>query len=750
MKKWVLLSTGVITAVIAVIFVIWLLNDNPKTEYQTELEIPSIILGDNDIPSFMVGNLPNRVVENFDDVIAVLWELQEVMHFSNPTNEFKLLSQDVSSDMTFYRIRQVYGGIPVFGREFVLVVDGYGRPAILSGSYTPLSEVIMTQNKNIQDIQNILEYEFGELELYSYELVIFPHVERAEKSYLLFMATQTDALMVIVGAYTGNILFVEDILFYSASSHYLQGLYNETHTIRIEEYGDGRFRLVDENSGISIRHTDTAMENMATGAITALRPTWTFSYVGGRIENGVLIPDDEYLFQKAITTMARANQVRDFYNVIRNHFSATTIVNAVNAEIQITLAPNLDGAVISNVTGNIILGSSHGTSWTTVDVIAHEFQHYINRRISNLAGGPLNEAYADIFGTLAYNFNNNWRIGSTSATFYYNGQTMTQANMVQRDLSDPSWRSAPSQLYGEFYRIDSPSAHANATVFGHAAYRMWSGGAFTDRYEMGKVFIGSLLFLSRDASFQDAAMAVMQYAEIHGLSDESLAIIRQAFLYTNIIMPSNKNITGFVLCMETGEPVTNATIRFYRVTEPMSVLGAVDMPIGGITTVNADGSFSRNINLGSNPSGNLRILITAEDYATYARVIPMRSITLHDFTFQMRPALHELSAEDIANDAERVRQMLVYSRENRRLAVVWNTHGAPWVSLNSFGEFLTLELGSVVWIQPSQIPYISDEWVHALPHWPSIRESNRQWYIEGHRLFLGNSFAIEVFREFVY
>ena len=163
--------------------------------------------------------------------------------------------------------------------------------------------------------------------------------------------------------------------------------------------------------------------------------------------------------------------------------------------------------------------------------MAHEFTHAV---IDYTVGGwldkglvyrgetgALNEAYADILGSLVEGKNGSarWLIGEDSQTV--------------RDMSDPSAYNQPEH-YDSFdpnYERDNGGVHRYSGIFNFAAYKMMSSNKTKriSKETWAKVFYSSLFRLTSNAKFLDARGAVLASAKKYGFTGEEQEAVKKAF-----------------------------------------------------------------------------------------------------------------------------------------------------------------------------------------------------------------------------
>ena len=280
-------------------------------------------------------------------------------------------------------------------------------------------------------------------------------------------------------------------------------------TINAQKNGE-RYRLIDKKRNI--------VTYRAGGAARDKLP--------GNIVEGDSIP------RTAVSAHANMSAVYDFYKKIgRNSFdnNGSQIIVTYNYR-----DPDYPNGYYNAVWNGIQMAFGDlGNFQNALDVAGHEFSHaVIDRSPAQFKydgeSGALNEAYADILGTLieGKTGSGRWLIGEDSDT-------------AIRSMANPESFEQPSH-YANYYKTneDYHGVHTNSGIFNHAAYLMMndSDTANVDRYRWGKLFVGSLSRLSSKSKFLNARYAIETTAKKMGFSNKELDAIRRAFESTGIIV----------------------------------------------------------------------------------------------------------------------------------------------------------------------------------------------------------------------
>jgi bacillolysin len=178
-----------------------------------------------------------------------------------------------------------------------------------------------------------------------------------------------------------------------------------------------------------------------------------------------------------------------------------------------------------------IVFGDRGEMDAALDLVGHEYTHAVvsyavgdgDSPLSGGESGALNEAYADILGSLIENKDgtNRWLIGEDSA------------DGAIRNLADPTSIAGYRDNYADRYTgtDDYGGEHYNSTIFSHAAYEMMTDPATSSisKETWAKVYYHSLYRLSPGATFADGRAAVLDTAGEYGFTAAQLHAVEDAF-----------------------------------------------------------------------------------------------------------------------------------------------------------------------------------------------------------------------------
>jgi bacillolysin len=251
---------------------------------------------------------------------------------------------------------------------------------------------------------------------------------------------------------------------------------------------------------------------------------------------------------------AQAN-VADAYDYYKNVLSLTSF-DGNGHPINISIRYNPDGGLAG------LIGDGYNNAYwdsdaqqfafgdsgeldAALDIVAHEYTHAVvsyavgdgDSPLSGDESGSLNEAYADIMGSLIE--------GKTGADRWLMGEDSEFPGGPLRNLANPTSISTDYGPYRATYATrytgtgDNGGEHVNSTIFSHAAYLMMTDPATADITEAqwSMVYYHSLYRLSPGATFTDGRTAVLDTAIAYGFTPAQQAAITNAFDQVGITDP---------------------------------------------------------------------------------------------------------------------------------------------------------------------------------------------------------------------
>ena len=590
----------------------------------------------NQIPNFIDGNFSNRLINSSNDALLALNDIKDKMGIQDATKEFVLEREEKSENITYYRFKQVYNKISVYNQKIIVSVDQNKKILGMSGYYIPNIDIDITAKLNKEKAEEIAITNLGEnAKIVSNELSIF--VQDSQKLiYVVNGYSNSKASVILIDANTGDILDEVDLI--SDISYTGKGMDDIEYTIDLEKFKDvykDRYHFYDAKRNISI--TDYRLMGPIVASLSSIVESESIvvDIEDGKIKSQVAT--EEFL-QSAITAMAHFETIYDYYkNVLgRNSYDdkGSKIIVNLGVSSKTFTDHNLNNAMWFKSTNQMFIGDYWGKSFAaSLDVLAHEFSHGVISYTANFSKskvetkanepGALNEAYADILGSLVEN--KNWTIAENNTTlrslrnperyrtastkggkYYYPDGYLEEGMPLEKFLKDHDLEQVSD--------YDSGGIHNNSTVVSHAAYLMYKNGAFKNKEEMAKVWYNSLFLLSPYSNFEDCALAIIKTARNMELSSESIDKIINAFYETKILDNDILYLMSGTVTSE-NKPIKDAVIEVY----------SFDKKLVSRVTTDKDGSYSLKLK-----SGIYTLNVKKEKFSSNHNVVSVMSDTILD------------------------------------------------------------------------------------------------------------------------
>lgn len=576
---FVVLALIVIVAIVFVVKFLFKKDKNNNYSGNSSSDIISVVKADNGIVKFIDGTFTDVIVSSESDAYKALDSLKDELKFNNVKEEFNVVSTESSEKITYYKFQQVYKDVEVYANNLIISVDKSGKVLNMSGYYLPNISVDVNAKKSKEEIEEIAKAYLGEnASILESELSILADDSNQRLIYIVSGYSDTSSLEMFIDANDGEVVsstsLFESVTTYSYTG---KGLDNEDHTINLSKIFDATSELDFEYKFYDLEREIAITDFRSFGDISSV--LWSAisipTSITVNIENDKIVTskEDEEFIQSAISAMANYEKIYDFYknNLGRDSYDnkGSKIIVNLGVKKWFFSDEDLNNAQWFKLTNQMYIGNYNGKSLaTSLDVLAHEFTHGVVNHIVKFAAipkgkdrdkafetGSLKEGIPDIMGHLIEG--KNW--------------TINEEIEVLRNAINPNSLKYPSVKGGKYYYPDgyiekygslenflaannlksvsdyeNGGKHHNSNVVSHAAYLMYDNGAFTSKEEMAKVWYNSLFLMSSYSNFEDCALAVLATAENLGLSDESIAIIEDAFVETNMLEDRGIELSGEV------------------------------------------------------------------------------------------------------------------------------------------------------------------------------------------------------------
>jgi len=626
-------SNIIVVAIIVVLAIVlgFLLLRKDKDEKLTLTAHPltsndlSYVLDDEGTPEYIDGNFSDVKVTDEASAILALEDIKDLLNIQDDVDDVLYLKNQIESDnVIYYELQQKYAGIDVLGAEITLSVDKEGKVLALNGSFDPGVSAstygLMDENQIKEVINNIYgaDTQYASIEKYIY------NGEQDYAVYVVDIYCSTGAIEVIVNAKTGDIISEETLIDNEKYVYTGKGLNDQTHTINLNSTLFGAYEFHDPERNIIIADgTGIGNENtqlfLLGYAIGMTMPMGAAIIDDKLVAHGTTGIPNDLLTQNAVTAMNQYARIYDYYKNVLNRNSYDNKGGQIKVTVMVTspFGKPYNNASWMKIFNEMFIGYNGDISYVTCfDVLAHEFTHGVINHTANFKSyktdgtepnysGALNEAYADILGSLIEG--DNWLMGEDLGE-----------DKVIRNLTDPNSLGEPKEVDGEYYyptaylkgrtmeeflaandfddiySYDDGGVHHNSNVVSHTAYLMYEKGAFASKEEMAKVWYNSLFLLSSYSDFEDCAYAVIRSAANMGLSSEKISKIKDAFYETKMLADNFYDLSGTVTD-DNGKAVEgvsvvavhekNAYVNFEVYTEANGNYKFTDIPEGNYVLV---------------------------------------------------------------------------------------------------------------------------------------------------------------------
>lgn len=531
--------------------------------------LPNMTCDEDGAIRFVQGRFTDRVVNDAGDAINAVSDVSELLGIEDPANQLQVTCEDEYEGITFYRFQQCHDGIPVYGRQLVLSVDANGAVTTLGGEFEELSNASISGVKTAEELGLPNEA----------ELVLF----NAEGVWAPMYKVTVGGTSRFLSANTGELVHEESLLRTHTAqvTHSIDGV---SYSFNADDIGGGVFELRDSERNLcvydagerTLRYRRLCEGETVRAAISPMTSDWyVFSSAEIRGKNNVIGPDRQgtySLLSDAGNVLFRgarledASEARDVW--IEDDYKGKSVLQVndadwsscppeaiqaltcvaelydyydntlhwkgydnKNGEYRIVVRDKMNDKVNCYSYGNLISFSS--AMGVDAGVVGHEFAHSVVNGVlsdeglcGSIEAQTLNDAYADILSCVS--------LGNTSWTIASGKDWGRSAKSPELD-HDPR----PASVGGSHWRdFNEPGVdeHDNMTVISHAAYLMYDKGLTMD--EIGRIWFGSLWYLSPTSTFSTCRAAVLSAAAACGLSDEKLSIVESSFDEVGIVQNS--------------------------------------------------------------------------------------------------------------------------------------------------------------------------------------------------------------------
>ena len=483
----------------------------------------------------------DRKITDAQSAIDSLSDVADLLDISDVDNEFELKSQTSIGGINYYRLSQVYRGIPVYGQEIVVIADDDGMAEGLTSSYRTIT--------NLDVSATISEYEAKEIavayitetwqsddsviEIVSVEQTFLCLVE--EEQPLLSWMVSTQGLdesgmffsyVIFVNAKNSEVIGIENRMYSTMEEIRPKGqLVTQKITVRKEgnTYTMCNFTLEDERE-MSGHPVDLPVVVLEVNK--GHKKDWADDV--SEYTERVSWTEDKTPNPSAVDAFANVSFAAKFYRKVLgrnswdNEGSATFVFVGLEYKPKVQNEDNGTwkyewiGVNAYSGNGNIsfykpsFLNSFKQEYSAYLDIVAHEFTHNVFSSIvgsissNNTEGDALNEAYADMMGKYVEDY-----LPGFSTDWIYGSGTPTERDL-RKDIS-----------MDDYIFSGKDTQYENSKIISHTAYLMWNGGKETGEWErikdtelLANLWYRALLIMHSNVTFSQCRSAVELEARI--------------------------------------------------------------------------------------------------------------------------------------------------------------------------------------------------------------------------------------------
>ncbi len=463
---------------------------------------------------------PQMVAKKF------LAENRALLKLDDPDAETQLTGEQVeSSGQSHLRFQQTYRGVPLFGKELLVHLDGEREVYLMQGRYEPTPKAIDTAPRITPDVATSAAFKEIGLGVYKLPhstsaLVIHTSTRGAMKlAYKIVTTPRLDERWIhFVDANTGAVI---DRI-YDVQEAVVAGsgtdLNGQVRSFNVWSAGSG-FNLIDPNTP-----TVDSVGYDPIVAINAGNPkSDTFILTAKNLDGSNL---DFVTSTSANSWDATGVSAADNTRKVFDYYKNTHGRNSIDGKGGSLLAVIRFGDRLENAFWSspyMVYGDGGDTFKPLagcLDVAGHEMTHGV---VENTAGliyqnqsGALNESFADIFGAMVDRAD--WTLGedcTKRSPFYLRNMANPALGLSRQPTKMSEYRQLPQTKAG-----DNGGVHVNSGIPNRAAYLMAEGltleglGTSIGRGNTERIFYRALTtYLTQSSQFLDARRATIRAAQ---------------------------------------------------------------------------------------------------------------------------------------------------------------------------------------------------------------------------------------------
>lgn len=484
----------------------------------------------------------SRPTQSENTARQFLSDHRQLLKLSDPDQELNLIrSWSDRKGTGHFKYQQMVGGIPVFGKQLIVHLDGDNSVYLLNGQFEPSPQAFqttptITEEEALETVRQHLERSVVSAD--SIDLVFFtkPDNQLVLTYKVEVVPDLSEAWTYFIDANDGK--FVHRITKIRTERVQASGmdLNSENQTFNAWLERDGNYYLIDPGMPNSeFNENIDYTQNIAFPGNTYILSA--NNQVEGDLyqidATSPLGPWDP----AGVSAMVNIRAIHQYYHDTfgRNGLDDQYMnyVAVIHYDEQYA---NAFFMVLENGDGIMAFGDGDGQVMSnpaaSLDITAHELQHGITEYAVGLIyenqSGALNEAYSDLFACMVDD--DDWTVGE--------GVILLNPGFM-RDLSDPTRGFEPLPTKMSEYRDlpntydgDYGGVHINMSIPSHAGYLMAEGL----ENSIGRDYTEQIWYraltscLTPESQFEDARRCTIQAAEdLYGPASTEVAVVQRAW-----------------------------------------------------------------------------------------------------------------------------------------------------------------------------------------------------------------------------
>lgn len=528
-----------VITVVAALFIVIKPLLSPKTTLEREQDDSESV--EEECIAQQTDLTENKIsAKNSQEVLDKLGEGFNFIGIDNTNEELSLKQESETDGCKFYRYRQMYKGIPVYGHDAVIETSKDGYISIVNGNTVEVllenTEPSIDETEAYNAAMDYLNISDDGLREYaSAELCIYCRKGEDLLAYQVKLGPST----VMVDATTGDpIMSNIGVLFDNVE---LQGQIGK---INVEVTRDGDdIVLEDKSRNIAVRSYEEEEKRAWTGDLKKYK---LFKFDENHLGNPIRfnLGSNDYL--SATDALDNIAKAYDFYSMVLVYDSVDgkgkASINIYDGIEKYLIPGGEEVGIVGNSCscedtesnrGYVFIGrnkKNENSCSADLSTMVHEYTHMVIGFTSGLHGNQkdqasgINEALADIMGELA-----EARYSNGKCDWIHGSRNIPEAENIITKSS----------------QFKKTECHKASGVISHAAYLMWIGGdrssemmPINDVNVMATLWMKVVRSVTPDATFSQVRGLVEMYANEMSLDPKQMRTIRYAFEEAGVPLPT--------------------------------------------------------------------------------------------------------------------------------------------------------------------------------------------------------------------